>query len=241
MIYWVLVTGAWVLWHLAFRIKVIGRENLIQEGAFVLAPNHIAAIDPVFVVIARFWGPKMQIMAKEELFENPILAFLFRQVGCVAVARGKGDTEMLTGIIEESKKGRGLLIFAEGTRSKTGWPGRIKSGAFVVADQAHAPIIPCRIIYCTKDNRMHLFCKVLVCFGEPIPADTLALGEKRSGAKLRKNKKLLSDAWEALYQENKPDWMPDQPKQEPKPLFRAEEAAAPQTEGKETENENSGS
>lgn len=216
MIYWVLVTGAWLVWHIGFRIQVIGKENLIREGAFVLVPNHICAIDPVFVVIARFWGKKMQIMAKEELFANPILAFLFRQVGCVAVARGKGDTDMLAEVIEESKRGRGLLIFAEGTRSKTGWPGRVKSGAFVVADQAKAPIIPCRIIYCTEDNKMHLFCRVKVCFGEPIPAEALSLGEKRSGTKLRQNKKLLTDAWEKLYQDNKLDWMPDQPQPAPK-------------------------
>ena len=67
--YWIIVPLAWLVWHIAFRIRVIGRENLIHDRGFVIAPNHISAIDPVFVVIARFWGRPMVIMAKEELFE----------------------------------------------------------------------------------------------------------------------------------------------------------------------------
>ena len=55
MFYCFIVTAAWLVWHIGFRIRVIGRENLPKEGGFVLAPNHISAIDPVFVVIARFW------------------------------------------------------------------------------------------------------------------------------------------------------------------------------------------
>ena len=66
--YWIIVPLAWLVWHIAFRIRVIGRENLIHDRGFVIAPNHISAIDPVFVVIARFWGRPMVIMAKEELF-----------------------------------------------------------------------------------------------------------------------------------------------------------------------------
>ena len=54
--YWIIVPLAWLVWHIAFRIRVIGRENLIHDRGFVIAPNHISAIDPVFVVIARFWG-----------------------------------------------------------------------------------------------------------------------------------------------------------------------------------------
>ena len=50
---------------------------------------------------------------------------------------------------------------------------------------------------------MKLFSRVRVCFGKPIPAGELDLGEVRSAAKLRQNKQLLLDAWEQLYQENK--------------------------------------
>ena len=71
MLYPVILTGAWLVWHIVFRIQVIGRENLkkIQTAGFILAPTHISAIDPVFIAIARFWGKRMVVFAKKELFE----------------------------------------------------------------------------------------------------------------------------------------------------------------------------
>ena len=87
MFYCIIVPLAWLVWHIAFRIRVIGRENLIHDRGFVIAPNHISAIDPVFVVIARFWGRPMVIMAKEELFEiSRLLNWAWRHVGVVVCA-----------------------------------------------------------------------------------------------------------------------------------------------------------
>lgn len=89
--YWIIVPLAWLVWHIAFRIRVIGRENLIHDRGFVIAPNHISAIDPVFVVIARFWGRPMVIMAKEELFEiSRLLNWGLAACGRRLCAPGKG-------------------------------------------------------------------------------------------------------------------------------------------------------
>ena len=202
MVYVITVAGAWLIWHLMFGIKVVGRENLPKEGGFVLAPNHISGMDPVFVIISRFWGKKMVILAKEELLEmNPFFTWFFHHAGVVGIARGKGQINVLEDAIHQVQNGRGMLIFPEGTRSKTGEPGRIKSGAFVAASEAHVDMIPCRIIY--SHGAMRLFSRVRVCFGKPIPAEKLDLGERRSAAKLRECKQLLSDAWQELYEENK--------------------------------------
>ncbi len=202
MFYAFVVAGAWLIWHLMFGIKVIGRENLPREGGFVLASNHISGMDPVFVITARFFGRKMVVLAKEELMQiAPPLTWFFKKVGVVSIARGKGQTDVLENAIDEVRGGRGMLIFPEGTRSKTGEPGKLKSGAFVAASAAGVDMIPCRIIYSHKT--MRLFSRVRVCFGKPIPAEKLYLGENRSAAKLRECKQMLLDAWEELYEENK--------------------------------------
>ena len=201
MLYAVVVTAAWVIWHLGFRILVYGREYLPKDKGFVLAPNHISAIDPVFVVLARFWGRRMLVLGKEEIFQvNGFFTWFLKSVGVVAVHRGKGDTQVIDEAIQEVRDGRGMLIFPEGTRSHTGEPGKVKSGAFVVASAANADMIPCRIIYST--GHMRLFCRVRVCFGPPIPAEQLYLGEHRSAARLRECKQMLLDAWQQLYDQH---------------------------------------
>ena len=201
MLYAIFVAGAWVLWHLGFRIRVYGREYLPRDRGFVIAPNHLSAIDPVFVVLARLWGRRLLVLGKEEIFEvNPFFSWFLHYVGVVAVHRGKGDTDVLDDAVEQVRAGRGMLIFPEGTRSHTGQPGKPKSGAFVVASAAGVDMIPCRILYST--GHMRLFCRVRVCFGPPIPAEQLYLGEHRSASRLRECKQLLLDAWEKLYNEH---------------------------------------
>lgn len=202
MFYCFVVAAAWLLWHLVFGIRVVGRQYLPRDRGFVLAPNHISAIDPVFVVIARFWGRRMIILGKEEIFGvNPFFSWFFRHVGVVAIRRGAGETDVLDGVVSQVRAGQGVLIFPEGTRSKTGEPGRLKSGAFVIASAAGVDMIPCRIIY--RHTFMRLFSRVRVCFGPPIPAAALDLGEKKSTAKLRQNKQLLLTAWDELYRANR--------------------------------------
>ena len=109
----------------------------------------------------------------------------------------------LLGLLRGLLLGRGLLVFPEGTRSKDGQLGTVKSGAFVVASAAGVDMVPCRILYDTPDGKMHVFCRARVCFGKPIPAAELAMGEKRDMAKLRENKQRLIAAWTALYEENR--------------------------------------
>ena len=63
ILYYILVPLAWLVFHIGFRVRCEGRENLKKIGTkgCIIAPNHISAIDPVFVVIARFWGRRMTV------------------------------------------------------------------------------------------------------------------------------------------------------------------------------------
>ena len=141
LLYWILLPIVWVLAHIVFRIQVIGRENLkaVRDGrAYVIAPNHIANLDPVLIAITIFDWKRLRILAKEELFKNPLAGWFLRCMGAVSIERGKGDTVTLEKITNECKNGTGVMIFPEGTRTKTGKLGMIKSGAFVIAAAAGA-------------------------------------------------------------------------------------------------------
>lgn len=170
VLYWIILPIVWVLIHILWRIEVVGLDKVPRDRAVVLAPNHISDFDPVFVLGMILDFSRYRILAKKELFKNPFIDWFLGCLGAVPIDRGKGDTETIDRVIAECKQGTKVLVFPEGTRSKDGRLGKLKSGAFVIAAKAGADILPCRIIYDTPDARMHLFCRIRICFGELIPA-----------------------------------------------------------------------
>ena len=113
---------------------------------------------------------------KKELFEiNAFLTWFFRCCGGVCVRGTKDEMAVISQTVEACKQGKTLLIFPEGTREKEGKLLAPKSGLFVIAAEAGVDVVPCRILYDTPDGRMHLFCKVRVIYGEPMPAAQFAM------------------------------------------------------------------
>ena len=206
LLYWILLIPAWLLFHIFWRVEVVGRENLkaVQDGrAYVVAPNHISNLDPIFILLAIFSWKRLRVLAKEELFKNPIAGWFLRCMGAVSIERGKGDTTIVEKLTNECKNGTGILIFPEGTRTKTGKLGMIKSGAFVIAAAAGADMLPVRIIYDTPSGHARLFCKVRIVFGEAIPAEDLQIKDQgHKMAELRRMKNRLRDELEQLLADN---------------------------------------
>lgn len=201
VLYYILLPLAWLVFHIGFRVQTEGRENLkkVQTRGYILAPNHISAIDPVFVIITRFWGRRMIVFAKKELFEiNAFLSWFFRCAGAMCVRGTKEEAAVIDETVARCQNGESLLIFPEGTREKDGTFLQPKSGLFVIAAAAAVDVVPVRIHYETPDGKMKLFCKVRVVYGEPMPAARFAMESRRDMKKLRANKQALLDAWEKL-------------------------------------------
>ena len=204
VLYYILLPLAWIVFHIGFRVECIGRENLkkVRTSGCIIAPNHVSAIDPVFVVITRFWGRRMVVFAKKELFEiNVLLTWFFRWMGALCVRGTREELDVIDQTVEACRNGGTLLIFPEGTREKEGKLLQPKSGLFVIAAQAAVDVVPVRILYDTPDGRMKLFCKVKVVYGEPMPAAQFAVESRRDLKTLRANKQALLDAWEELGQQ----------------------------------------
>lgn len=201
VLYYILLPLAWIVFHAGFRVRAEGRDNLkkIRTRGYILAPNHISAIDPVFVIITRFWGRRMIVFAKKELFEiNAFLSWFFRCAGAMCVRGTKEEAAVIDETVARCQNGESLLIFPEGTREKDGTFLQPKSGLFVIAAAAAVDVVPVRIHYETPDGKMKLFCKVRVVYGEPMPAAQFAMESRRDMKKLRANKQALLDAWEKL-------------------------------------------
>lgn len=144
-----------------YRIKVIGRENFPKEGGVLLCTNHINNVDPPVVGITC---PRtVHFMAKEELFQAPILKSLLPKIKAYPVKRGMSDREALRNTLKLLKSGKVVGLFPEGTRSKTGELGEGLAGAGFFALRGEANVVPCAIIGPYKAFR-----QVKVVYGKPI-------------------------------------------------------------------------
>ncbi|MBE6789148.1 MAG: 1-acyl-sn-glycerol-3-phosphate acyltransferase [Ruminococcaceae bacterium] len=173
MLYTVLRAIVKPIVYLLFNIKFAGLENIRDKGGFVLCSNHRTLLDPVFILVG-IKKRKLRFMAKQELFKNKLLAAFFKSVGAFPVNRGKGDMVAVKKAEEIVERNHILLIFPEGTRSKTGRLLRFKSGAAHIASDAGADIVPAAICY---DGRLAFRKKITVCFGQPIKHEDIKLGE----------------------------------------------------------------
>ena len=121
-------------------VKVYGRENIPRSGRFIFAPNHVSHLDPPLVSI---YAPRRpHAVSKSELFENPVVAFLYSGLGAFPIQRGRADRKAIRRAIEILEHDEPLLIFPEGTRSKTGEFGPPEIGLGMIAHAAKAPILP---------------------------------------------------------------------------------------------------
>ncbi len=150
---------AWLLYGLRHE----GRENIPESGPFIIASNHVHLIDPALHVLCN--RRTFKIMAKNELMHAGILSPILRALGAFGVKRGTGDKRALDTAVELLRGGDGLLIFPEGTRSKTGELGAFKPGVAYIENLTGAPVIPAAII---ARKGMPIFSKVVVRYGKPI-------------------------------------------------------------------------
>ena len=106
-------------WYgLILRTRVIGAENIPASGAFILAANHVSNWDPPF--LGTFIDREICYMGKEELFRNPVMAWICRNLHVFPVKRGAADKSAIKTAVKLLRDGNCFGIFPEGTRSKTG-------------------------------------------------------------------------------------------------------------------------
>lgn len=164
-----------------YKIEYVGTENIPEDGGFILASNHINAIDPVLIALGMK-KRQLHFMGKKELFENPFSKLFLSKLNGFPIVRGGADSEALNYAIRIVKEGYVLGIFPEGTRSKDYKPARAKSGVAVIAKEAKADILPVAIY--TSDD-MKKGTKLTIRYGEVIPYEKLGINEESSRSEIK--------------------------------------------------------
>ena len=133
------------------KLEVTGLENIDKDKTYVFVSNHSSQYD--IVVLQKIIPNRMAMIFKKELAKIPFFGWQLAMGPYVMIDRENYEKAMKS--IEEAKekmknKNISIVVFAEGTRSKTGEIQPFKRGAFRLATQVGYPIIPTTVIGSNK-------------------------------------------------------------------------------------------
>ncbi|MCX7929377.1 MAG: 1-acyl-sn-glycerol-3-phosphate acyltransferase [Chlorobi bacterium] len=129
------------------KLCVHGADRLDPAGHYVFVANHCSLFDiPVLLVASPI---PIRILYKRELERVPFLGWALHRSTFIAVERERAHTagKTVTHTVESLNVDRAaLLIFPEGTRSRTGEIGPFRRGAFMIAFASRRQLVPVAIV-----------------------------------------------------------------------------------------------
>ncbi len=116
--------------------------------SFIVIFNHTSHLDVMVAALCLRIGiiPKMNFLAKKELFEDWRTGWMMRRGGGIPVDRDIADTSAVRGILKVLNAGRGIFLSPEGTRSYTGEIQPFKDSFARLAVKTNALVVPIGII-----------------------------------------------------------------------------------------------
>lgn len=128
------------LFKLYYNPKIIGKENIPEEGSILIVGNHKHLFDQCLAIVAT--KRPIHYMAKKEYFDGK-MAWFFKMVGCIPVDRSKKDDNATSCALEVLHEGLALGLFPEGTRNRTNkFLLPFKFGAVSMAKKTNSYIVP---------------------------------------------------------------------------------------------------
>ena len=172
----------WMIWLLkinGIRLRIRGIENVDGRPDYIILSNHASILD-IPALLAAFRFPS-RFIAKKSLAWFPLFGWYLYFAHHILINR-RNASSTLRGIKQASlllKRGVSVIAFPEGTRTPDGEVKDFRSGAFLLALQSKAPILPVSISgtfemlprkgWCFWPGTIHL------SIGKPIPTHGLSV------------------------------------------------------------------
>lgn len=184
-----------------FRLRWTGSENFPTHGGALICANHQSFFDPVLVGLTC--DRRMNYLARDTLFQSPILAPLIRYLDAIPIDREGGGLAGLKETLRRLKAGEQVLIFPEGTRTRDGEVSSLKPGFCAVTRRSKVPLVPVGLDGAyqawPRTAKLPRLGRMAVVIGEPIAPERIAqLSDDEVVAELETRMKACHAAARAL-------------------------------------------
>ncbi|MGB3788785.1 MAG: lysophospholipid acyltransferase family protein [Phormidesmis sp.] len=126
--------------HGYLRGRIYGAKKVPAQGPLIIVANHASNFDPP--LLSNCVGRPVSFMAKESLFQVPVLAPAIRAYGAYPVKRGSADRSAIREALKQLENGWAVGIFLQGVRTPDGQITEPKLGAALIAAKAQVPLLP---------------------------------------------------------------------------------------------------
>jgi len=134
----------WILIHTIYRVKVTGIDNIPDEGAVIVAANHVSFADPL--IIGGIVRRPVNFVMHHKIYRLPVLNFIFRTGKAIPIAGRSEDEQILENaylrIGQVLDNGDVLGIFPEGAITHTGEIEPFKAGINKIIAERPTPVVP---------------------------------------------------------------------------------------------------
>lgn len=131
------------IYHLCpwWSVDVEGMENIEKGKSYIVLSNHQAMLDIPLLYNLPF---NFKWVSKEEVFKIPIFGWVLAMHDDIAIKRGgaAGAKKMMNKCDRYLKLGVSVVMFPEGTRTKTGRVQPFMQGAFLLAKKSKVELLP---------------------------------------------------------------------------------------------------
>lgn len=179
-------------WLFLLRVKVVGRENIRKDESYVFLANHQGYYD-IFLVYG-YLGHQFKWMMKEYLRKIPFVGYACVKAKHIYLGDGiSGISRAVQQARDTLRHGMSMVIFPEGTRTRTGRMSPFKRGSFMLANEIGLPIVPLTIngsfdVFSRNHKSVHRGTVTLIIH-KPIPA------EARQG---RPSKEVMQEVYDII-------------------------------------------
>jgi 1-acyl-sn-glycerol-3-phosphate acyltransferase len=122
-----------------FRTRVRRSRRRI-DGPCVYAANHRSFFDPPF--IGMWVRDPLSYFARGDLWNNPFFRLMLGIMHGIPVDRENPGMSSMKGAVERLRRGISVLVFPEGTRTRSGRVGPMRDGPALFARRAGVPVVP---------------------------------------------------------------------------------------------------